>query len=66
MIPINDCAIPPPLKVDPFVQTTLDSLMSSKSPIPAFTSAGLLDYIIKLIVSEDDICMFMFFDLRLL
>jgi len=37
-------------------QGILDSVVTKQPCTPPFTSAGLLDYIVELVVSEDDIC----------
>lgn len=53
-IPINHHAVLCTQK-DPFVQTTLNASMPPKAPSTPFTSTGLLNYIIELIVSEDNV-----------
>jgi ligand-binding sensor protein len=37
-------------------QGTLDSVVTKQPRTPPYTSAGLLDYIVELVVSEDDVC----------
>ena len=37
-------------------QTSLDGVVSHEARTPAFTNAGLLDFIIELIVCEDEVC----------
>ena len=37
-------------------QSSLDSIVSREPKKPPFTKRGLLDYIIQLIVCEDEVC----------
>lgn len=39
-------------------QTTLDSVIPTRPRIPQFTTAGLLDYIVELVVCEDEVRLF--------
>jgi hypothetical protein len=36
-------------------QGTLDGVIAQELQIPPFNTAGLLDYIVKLVVSEDNV-----------
>jgi len=47
-------AIPRDYKMADSEQTTLDNVLTPK--VPAFTKSGLLDHIIELVVSEDEVC----------
>jgi hypothetical protein len=49
---MHDHAISHNCKVD-MPQATLDASLTPK--IPAFTKAGLMDYIVELIVAEDEV-----------
>ena len=40
-------------------QGTLDSTVVVQSHVPPFTTAGLLDYIVELVVCEDEVCRFL-------
>ncbi|KAF5370479.1 hypothetical protein D9615_009743 [Tricholomella constricta] len=40
--------------IDGMLQGTLDGIVSRQPRMPAFTSAGMLDYVIELIVREDE------------
>ncbi|KAG2758103.1 hypothetical protein P692DRAFT_20867005 [Suillus brevipes Sb2] len=51
-ITMHDRAIPHECKTTDQLQKTLDSSLTQK--IPAFTKSGLMDYIIELIVCEDE------------
>jgi hypothetical protein len=54
-ISMHDRAIPdaePELKLK---QSTLDSAVTREARIPAFSTKGLLDYIVELVVSEDKV-----------
>jgi hypothetical protein len=42
-------------------QGTLDNVVTKQPRTPPFTSAGLLDYIVELVVFEDDVCFFFWF-----
>ena len=37
-------------------QSSLDSIVSHEPKKPPFTKCGLLDYIVQLIVCEDEVC----------
>jgi hypothetical protein len=37
------------------MQSSLDSIVTRQSQAPTFSTAGLLDYIIELIVEEDEV-----------
>jgi hypothetical protein len=39
-----------------FSQTSLDSIVTHEVKCPAFTNAGLKDYIIELVICEDEVC----------
>jgi hypothetical protein len=39
-----------------FSQTSLDSIVTREIKCPTFTNAGLMDYIIELIIREDEVC----------
>ena len=55
---MHDRAIPPSCKATKGAQHTLDGSLATK--IPKFTKSGLMDYIVELIVSEDEVrdCVF--------
>ena len=36
-------------------QSTLDSVISTRPRIPQFTTGGLLDYVVELVVCEDEV-----------
>jgi hypothetical protein len=50
---MHDRAIPPSCKATEGAQQTLDGSLATK--IPEFTKSGLMDYIVELIVSEDEV-----------
>jgi hypothetical protein len=50
---MHDRAIPPNCKSTDGAQQTLDKSLAPK--IPEFTKSGLMDYIVELIVSEDEV-----------
>lgn len=60
-IKINPRCIPKG-KDDPLLQTTLDKSVVPQPRIPQFTSSGLLDYLVELVVSEDDVCSLLKFE----
>jgi len=39
-------------------QSTLDGVVSTQPRVPQFTTAGLLDYIVELVVCEDEVRIF--------
>ena len=39
-------------------QSTLDGSITRQPRAPPFTSLGMLDYLVELVVSEDDVCIF--------
>jgi hypothetical protein len=55
-IKMHDRAIPPNCKATDDLQKTLDASLTPK--IPEFTKTGLMDYIVELIVSEDEVSFF--------
>lgn len=57
-IKMHDRAIPPNCKATDEAQQTLDASLTAK--IPEFTKTGLMDYIVELIVSEDEVSVFFF------
>jgi predicted aconitase len=40
-------------------QGTLDNVVTTQPRTPLFTSAGLLNYIVELVVNEDDVCIYL-------
>lgn len=42
-------------------QSILDDVVTKQPHTPPFTSAGLLDYIVELVVFEDDVCIYFSF-----
>ena len=54
-IPMHDRAIPDAEPESKMKQGTLDSAITREARIPAFSTKGLLDYIIELIVCEDKV-----------
>lgn len=40
-------------------QGTLDNVVTTQPRTPPFTSAGLLNYIVELVVNEDDVCIYL-------
>lgn len=50
---MHDCAIPLNYKSTDGAQQTLDGSLAPK--VPEFTRSGLMDYIVELIVSKDEV-----------
>lgn len=50
---MHDCAIPLNYKSTDGAQQTLDRSLAPK--VPEFTRSGLMDYIVELIVSKDEV-----------
>ena len=48
-----------------FRQTNLDGVVSNSPKLPVFTTNGLLDFVIEMIVCEDEVCSFLIY-LRLM
>jgi hypothetical protein len=39
-------------------QSSLDSIVSVEPRRPPFTTQGLLDYVVELVVCEDEVCLY--------
>jgi hypothetical protein len=54
-ISMHDRAIPDAEPKSKMKQTTLDKAITREARIPAFTTKGLLDFIVELVVCEDKV-----------
>jgi hypothetical protein len=54
---MHDRAIPPDAKDSTMKQGTLDGAITREPRMPLFSTDGLLDYVIELVVSEDNVCL---------
>lgn len=52
---MHDRAIPPTAKESTMKQGTLDGAVTREPRMPLFSTDGLLDYVIELVVSEDNV-----------
>jgi hypothetical protein len=52
---MHNWAIPDAKPKSKMKQTTLDSAITWEARIPAFSTKGLLDFIVKLVVCEDKV-----------
>jgi hypothetical protein len=52
---MHDCAIPVTVEESKKKQGTLDGTVTHEPRMPVFTTNGMLDYIIELVVSEDNV-----------
>jgi hypothetical protein len=53
---MNDCAIPAAAQDPKLKQGMLDSAIRREPHMLIFTTKGMLDFVVELIVTEDNVC----------